>query len=183
MLLKPARSGKARAGRSPTGKSARIIASRCKFPEALRKDPPQIPRASGIYFIVCKATGQFYVGSAVDLFMRKRTHWNTLRGGKHTNKYLQRAWRTHGEVNFEFRVVELVRPSRLLATEQSWLDKTRCIDRSIGFNILPRALSCASAAVQPRKGFFDPLGRPVVIRNLHKFCRQHRLGFLKAAPS
>ena len=74
--------------------------------------------------------------------------------------------------------MELVRPSRLLATEQSWLNKSRCIDRNIGFNILPRALSSASAAVQSRKGFFDPSGRPVTIKNLHKFCRKHRLGFV-----
>ena len=73
--------------------------------------------------------------------------------------------------------MELVRPSRLLATEQSWLNKTRCINRNIGFNILPRAFSSSSAAVQPRKGFFDPSGRPVTIKNLHKFCRQKRLSF------
>lgn len=97
--------------------------------------------------------------------------------GKRGNKYLQRAWRRHGEANFEFQVVELVRPSRLLATEQSWLDKTNCIDPCIGFNILPRALSRASAAVQPRKGFFDPRGRPVTIKNLHRFCRQNQLTF------
>jgi hypothetical protein len=98
--------------------------------------------------------------------------------GKHANKHLQQAWPRHGQVNLEFQVVELVRPSRLLAAEQSWLDKTNCIDRNIGFNILPRAFSCANVAVQPRKGFYDPRGRPVTIKNLHKFCRQNRLGFV-----
>jgi hypothetical protein len=176
MLLKPARSRQARARRSPAGKNARIL-SRREFTRTPEKDPPPIPRASGIYFIVCKATGGFYVGSAVDLLMRKRTHWNALRRGKHGNKYLQRAWRRRGEANFEFQLVELVRPSRLLATEQSWLNKTRCIDRSIGFNILPRAFSSLGLVVQTRRGFFDPRGRPVIIKNLHKFYRQNRLGF------
>lgn len=78
MLFKPARSRKARARRSPAGKSARII-SQCKFTGA-SKDPPPIPRASGIYFIVCKATGRFYVGSAVNLHERRRSHWTALRG-------------------------------------------------------------------------------------------------------
>ena len=174
MLFKPARSKKARARRSLVGKSARII-PHPKFTGASKKDQPPIPRTSGIYFIVCKATGRFYVGSAVVLQMRRRTHWNALRGGKHSNKYLQRAWNRHREANFEFQVVELVRPSRLLATEQSWLNKTDCIDRTIGFNILPHALSRAGAAVQPRKGFFDPRGRPVTIKNLHQFCRQPRI--------
>jgi hypothetical protein len=174
MLFKPARSKKARARRSPAAKTARII-SHCKFLEASKKDPPPIPRASGIYFIVCKATGRFYVGSAVDLHTRRRSHWTSLRGGKHGNKYLQRAWRRHGEANFEFQVMELVRPSRLLATEQSWLDKTNCIDRSIGFNISPHALSSGSLAARTWRGFFDPRGRPVIIRNLHKFCRRNDL--------
>jgi group I intron endonuclease len=176
MLLKPARSKKARARRSPTGKSARII-SQCKFIRASEKYPTPIPRTSGIYFIVCNATGRFYVGSAVSLHERRRSHWTSLRGGKHANKSLQSAWRRHGEANFEFQVVELVRPSWLLAAEQSWLNKTNCIDPSIGFNILPRAFSSANAAVQPRKGYIDPHGRPVTIKNLHKFCRQNRLGF------
>jgi len=171
MLFKPARSKKARARRSLVGKSARII-PHPKFTGASKKDQPPIPRTSGIYFIVCKATGRFYVGSAVDLHMRRRSHWTSLRGGKHGNKYLQRAWRRHGEANFEFQVMELVRPSRLLATEQSWLDKTNCIDPCIG-----SALSRASAAVQPRKGFFDPRGRSVTIKNLHRFCRQNQLTF------
>jgi group I intron endonuclease len=175
MLLKPARSRKARASRSSAGNRRRIALHR-KL-KRMSEQEPAIPRASGIYFIICRATSRFYVGSAVDLYMRRRTHWNSLRRGKHANKNLQRAWRRHGEANFEFRVVERVRPSRLLATEQSWLNKTNCIDCSIGFNILPRALSSASVAVQPRKGFFDPRGKPVTIKNLHKFCRQKRLGF------
>jgi len=179
MLRNPARSRKARAPRFPTGKTAQII-SPGNFTGAC-KDPPSIPRASGIYFIVCKATGRIYVGSAVDLLMRRRTHWNALRGGKHSNKYLQSAWRRHGEANFEFRIVELVRPSRLLATEQSWLNKTHCVDRRIGFNILPHALSPSSLTVQTRRGFFDPRGKPVIIKNLHKFCRQKRLSFTAMA--
>jgi group I intron endonuclease len=176
MLRKPARSGKARVRRSPASKSVQIV-SPFKFTGEPKKDPAPIPRASGIYFIVCKATGQFYVGSAVNLRERRRSHWTALRGGKHGNKYLQRAWRRHGQSNFEFQVVELVRPSRLLATEQSWLNKTNCIDRGIGFNILSRALSPSSLAVQTRRGFFDPRGKPVIIKNLHKFCRQNRLSF------
>jgi hypothetical protein len=177
MLLIPARSRKGRTPRSPAARRQRII-SHGKLIRASERDPSPIPRISGIYFIVCKATDRFYVGSAVNLHERRRSHWTALRGGTHGNKHLQRAWRLHGEANFEFQVVELVRPSRLLATEQSWLDKTNCIDLSIGFNILPRALSRASVAVQARKGFFDPHGRPVTIKNLHKFCRQNRLGFV-----
>jgi group I intron endonuclease len=180
MLLKPARSRKARAQRSPAAKSAQIT-SRRKFIRTPEHDALPISRTSGIYFIVCKTTGRFYVGSAVNLHERRRGHWSALRNRTHSNKYLQRSWNRHGEVNFEFQVVELVRPSRLLATEQSWLNKTNCIDRNIGFNILPRALSSSGLVVQTRRGFFDPRGQPVIIRNLHKFCRQNRLSFTAMA--
>jgi group I intron endonuclease len=178
MLLIPARSIKASGSRRSVSKTARIRLAQRKFTRPTKDAAAAIPRKSGIYFIVCKATGRFYEGSAVDLLVRRRTHWNALLGGKHANKHLQPAWRRRGEANFEFRVVDLVRPSRLIATEQSWLDKTNCIDPSIGFNILPRALSSASVAVQARKGFVDPRGKPVTITNLHKFCRQNGLGFV-----
>jgi len=174
MLLKPARSTKARAPLSPTGKTARIRSSHHKCTRSTKRNADAIPRASGIYFIVCKATGKFYVGSAINLHERRRSHWTALRCRTHANKYLQHAWNRHREAHFEFKVVEFVRPSRLLATEQSCLNETNCIDRSIGFNILPRALSSSNLVAQTRTGFFDPSGRPVTIKNLHKFCRQNR---------
>jgi group I intron endonuclease len=177
MLLKPARSSKAPRPQWPPSKSAQVPLPPRRYNLSDKKYAAPIPRRSGIYRIVCKVTGQFYVGSALDLRDRARGHWSALRRRKHSNKYLQRAWNRHREINFEFKVLELVKPSCLLATEQSWLNSTHCVDRRIGFNILPRALSPSSLVVQTRKGFFDPCGRPVTIKNLHKFCRQKRLGF------
>jgi group I intron endonuclease len=181
MLLKPARSKKAPRSELPLRRGAEIPSPPRKRPSSCRPTAARIPRASGIYRIVCKPTGQFYVGSAVNLHERLRSHWTALRRGKHANKYLQRAWKRYREVNFEFKVVELVKPSRLLAAEQSWLNKTRCIDRNIGFNILPHALSSSSLTARTWKGFFDPRGRPVSIKNLHKFCRENRLCFAAMA--
>jgi len=175
MLCKPARSRKARAPLSRAGKNARILSAHRSRTRPTKKNADAVPRASGIYFIVCRATGRFYVGSAVDLHERRRSHWTALRCRTHANKYLQRAWNRHREANFEFKVVELVRPSRLLATEQSWLKGTRCVDRSIGFNISPHALSSGSLAARTWKGFFDPRGRPATIKNLTRFCRQSGL--------
>ena len=181
MLLKPARSKKAPRSELPLRRGAEIPSPPRKRSSSCRPTAARIPRASGIYRIVCKPTGQFYVGSAVNLHERLRSHWTALRRGKHANKYLQRAWKRYREVNFEFKVVELVKPSRLLAAEQSWLKKTRCIDRNIGFNILPHALSSSSLTARTWKGFFDPRGRPVSIKNLHKFCRENRLCFAAMA--
>ena len=135
----------------------------------------EIPRRAGIYRIVCKVDGRCYVGSAVDLLERRTQHWRALRQGKHHNKYLQRAWRRYREINFDFEVLELVRPSRLLAAEQSWLDRTRCVDRRIGFNVHARAFAAGRFGAQTWEGYFDPQGRPVTITNLQKFCRLNGL--------
>jgi GIY-YIG catalytic domain-containing protein len=171
MLLKPARSTRATRSQLPPSKGAQVLLPHRRYNHSDKKTKAPIPHRSGIYRIVCKVTGQFYVGSAVNLRDRARGHWSALRGGKHSNKYLQRAWNRHREINFEFKVLELVKPSRLLATEQSWLNRTPCIDRRIGFNISPHARSPSNLAAQIRKGFFDPRGKPVTIKNLHKFCR------------
>jgi group I intron endonuclease len=55
-----------------------------------------IPRASGVYQILCKPTGKIYVGSAVNLRGRWLNHRSSLRCGKHPNIVLQRAWNKDG---------------------------------------------------------------------------------------
>jgi group I intron endonuclease len=96
-----------------------------------------IPRTSGIYKIVCIPTGKLYVGSAVDLWDRWRTHRNQLTrryGTPHANRYLQRAWDKYDKSAFEFVIIELVLAPFLLEREQYWLDKLMPF-RQRGFNI------------------------------------------------
>ncbi|MGB9181144.1 MAG: hypothetical protein WCB68_18065, partial [Pyrinomonadaceae bacterium] len=83
----------------------------------------------------------------------------------------------YSETSFEFSVVELATESKLLQVEQMWIDKTRCADRKIGFNIYPVAGSPGNANAQVWKGFIDPQGNEITITNLHSFCRQQRLDF------
>lgn len=93
-----------------------------------------IPRTSGIYKIVCVPTGKVYVGSAVDLQVRKRSHWATLRRSSHKNRHLQNAWNKYGESAFEFQVIEQVLIPFLIEREQYWLDKLQAYDRQHGYN-------------------------------------------------
>ena len=65
-------------------------------------------RSSGIYTIICKTTGKYYIGSAVWIRKRWRNHREDLRKGKHHNLYLQRAWNKYGEDNFDFIVFSLL---------------------------------------------------------------------------
>ena len=78
--------------------------------------------ARGIYKIINVVNNKFYVGSAVDFARRKRSHWNTLRKGKHHNKHLQAAWAKYGEDAFVFvHVLEMEADADILAEETKWL--------------------------------------------------------------
>jgi group I intron endonuclease len=135
------------------------------------------PRSAGIYQIRCKPTGKIYVGSAVDLVTRWEQHRRELRRGEHHNSHLQNAWVKYGEANFEFLVLEFVSASDLLPVEQAWIDKTKCTDKTVGFNIYPAAGSPGDIFAQIWEGFTAPDGNEVTITNLHEFCRQHGLDF------
>ncbi|MCX6059455.1 MAG: GIY-YIG nuclease family protein [Chloroflexi bacterium] len=136
-----------------------------------------MPRISGIYQIKCTSNGKFYIGSAIDMHDRCEHHRSSLRWKNHINSHLQCAWDKYGENNFEFAVLEPVEKSRLLKAEQEWLDKTRCFEREIGFNICPTAGSPGDINAQIWEGFIDPNGNELTIKNLFNFCRQKALDF------
>jgi len=71
----------------------------------------------------------------------------------------------------------LAEPIDLLLVEQKWLDQTKSFDREIGFNIYSSAYSPGDVNAQIWKGFIDPEGNEVTIKNLYAFCRQNRLDF------
>ena len=83
-------------------------------------------KVSGIYKIINKINGKYYVGSSNDLFYRiKNRHLNSLLKNKHPNKYLQNAWNKYGKDNFEFVIAEYIEPHKLLIVEQRYLDKAK----------------------------------------------------------
>ena len=96
--------------------------------------------ASGIYLIHNVISGRYYVGSAVDIDQRWRSHRHLLSSGKHHSPTLQRSWLKHGEVAFVFEVVELIGDKALLiAREQYWIDVLRSACPNTGFNVSPTA--------------------------------------------
>jgi group I intron endonuclease len=91
---------------------------------------------SGIYQIRNITNDKIYIGSAVNIKNRWKTHKSDLNLNKHHSPYLQRAWDKHGVENFEFGVLELVdSKENLLTREQFWMDKTNCYDPKIGYNL------------------------------------------------
>lgn len=77
---------------------------------------------SGIYKIVNKVDGKYYVGSSKNIIKRWSTHTNKLIRGVHKNQKLQSAWNKHKESSFDFLIVEETIQSQLLTNEQKYLD-------------------------------------------------------------
>jgi group I intron endonuclease len=134
-----------------------------------------LPRSPGVYQIRCLPNGKKYVGSAVNLRNRWTAHRGSLRRGTHRNIHLQNAWDKYGGASFVFEILEPASPATLLEIEQAWIDRTRCTDPAIGFNIADTAGSPGTANAQVWEGFIDPDGNELTITNLFEFCRQHAL--------
>lgn len=92
----------------------------------------------GIYKIVNKSNGKFYIGSAVSFKERWKKHKKDLRKGTHHSKYLQRAWNNYGEESFLFIVIEYVENKlKLINREQYYIDSL-----SPHYNVCKIAGSC-----------------------------------------
>ena len=61
---------------------------------------------AGIFALRCLATGQVWVGEALDIDKVKNRLEFSLRSGGHPRAALQAAWRAHGPGAFAFEIVE-----------------------------------------------------------------------------
>ena len=91
----------------------------------------------GVYTITHMPSGRIYVGSSVHILKRWNDHTAKLRHGTHENSYLQAAWTKYGESEFEFKIVATSTSAEVHNAERVWIEKTNCLNRSIGFNIHP----------------------------------------------
>lgn len=97
-----------------------------------------IMKISGIYKIISKVNGYYYVGSSKEILGhcgRWRKHNWLLAHKKHHSRYLQRAWNKYGKDNFEFIIIEEIPNDQLLIVEQKYLDiakkeKHKCYNMS-----------------------------------------------------
>jgi len=99
---------------------------------------------SGIYTIVHREKGKRYIGSAVNIRLRRNEHYKRLRRGIHENRHLQHAWNKYGESAFQFKPLLICAPKDLLSYEQ------RCFDGyKPEYNICPTARSKLGVACSP----------------------------------
>jgi hypothetical protein len=66
---------------------------------------------AGVYAITNLTSGRVLVGGSMDVQGALNRHRFELRQGTHRNKLLSKEWALHGESNFCFDVLDLVKPT------------------------------------------------------------------------
>lgn len=94
-----------------------------------------ITKISGIYKIVNKTNGKYYVGSAKNIRCRWNGHRHLLNKNTHKNPHFQSAWNKYGKNNFDWIIVEKVPKEKLIEIEQKYLDiakveQNKCYNKS-----------------------------------------------------
>lgn len=124
--------------------------------------------ASGCYEILNTVNGKRYIGSTMNLKKRWTEHRKILRGGRHNNQILQRAWNKYGEDAFKFLPILTCAPTKqmLMFYEQQLLDKV-----NPEYNILTTAGTCLGAkrSDASRKRMSEAhIGKPVKPRTIEQ---------------
>lgn len=82
-------------------------------------------KSPGVYSITNIITGDFYIGSAVNIDTRWKRHIRDLRQGIHHNSRIQRAWLKYGEGVFQFEIIRNCDKDVRIAIEQFHLDELK----------------------------------------------------------
>ena len=99
---------------------------------------------TGIYAIVNKVNGKFYIGSAgyiceypshSGFYTRWKNHVHDLNLNEHGNPHLQNAWNKYGADAFKFQILEFVESDKCIEIEQTYLDLFPVGDRGLVYNI------------------------------------------------
>jgi group I intron endonuclease len=108
------------------------IKKRTMTRDELKKTYKQNPPAMGIFQIKNVQNGKIFVGSSLNLAGILNRHKFTLELGSHNNKSLQSDWNEYGAENFQFEVLDYLKPKDdpghnysqdLLILEELWLEK------------------------------------------------------------
>jgi group I intron endonuclease len=107
----------------------------------------------GVYLIRNNVNQKIYIGSTSESFaVRWRHHRSDLRGKRHFNAYLQRAWNKQGEKNFVFLILEDMpnaTAEEILEAEQWYFDNTKThAHNGGGYNM---GLEAGSGGMKGRK--------------------------------
>lgn len=128
---------------------------------------------SGIYKIVNKIDGKYYVGSSCDIQRRWKTHIYYLTRNRHINDYLQNAWNKYGNNSFELLIVELSDKEKNFLVEQKYLDIAKTEqDKCYNLNFESKGGCISDYAIQKMKSFKVDYFKK--IENRKKLSEQYR---------
>lgn len=105
-----------------------------------------ITKISGIYKIINKIDGKYYVGSSQDINKRWNSHLNKLNKNNHINIHLQRAWNKYGKNSFQFSIWKECPIHKLFELEQVELDFCK-----LNPNLMYNISVCAKSTMRGRK--------------------------------
>lgn len=102
-------------------------------------------KKSGIYSITNVINKKIYIGSSSNIDGRWLKHRSDLRLNKHNSSYLQHSWNKYGEQAFKFKFLE--ETNNLILQEQYYMDKFKSYNKNFGYNICPKARTCAGRSL------------------------------------
>jgi group I intron endonuclease len=105
----------------------------------------------GIYRIINKGNGKFYLGSAKNIRERLVRHLYDLKRQAHHSVPLQRAWNKYGFESFFMEIVEQCGEDLLKIREQHFLDTMKPYLPSNGYNIGRQASGGDNLTSNPKK--------------------------------
>jgi group I intron endonuclease len=131
-------------------------------------------KISGVYKILNKVNGKFYIGSSKDIHKRWLTHLSCLRRNKQPNRYLQFAFNKYREENFKLEIIEnVLDKNNLIKREEYWINELKSYNHSIGYNI--------NRIVNERVEFSqETIDKMSIARTGKKLTLEHRLNISKA---
>lgn len=81
---------------------------------------------AGVYQIRNRITGEVYVGTSINVFLRVRGHFSGLKTGWHHNRRLQKDWKAFGPSAFSVCLLEsMPADADLITAERQWIATLR----------------------------------------------------------
>ena len=131
----------------------------------------------GVYKILNNKTGNFYIGSSVNMRKRKSQHSLELRKNQHANTFLQNAWNKYGEDNFTFEILWYCSRDEQIDAEQKFMDLLKP-----KYNLLKKAFvrseevqKLVNRKLRKRYYIINAEGIQMCTDNLKGFCEDHKL--------